>query len=332
MLVKIRRRIDNIQITEYQLLNLLKIIRRKQNGKWRSSFHLHKTNITSNEVVYLKTNQSDKTSMLCLQNWVNICTKLNRNIVIVCDSYELKAKIQNSIHFGKTDVSYIGSRSSKLTKLAKSLVASFWLGAARAHLATFFHAQAHNISSFWNIDADDTFLVTSVENACSILLAVEQLAQRESIDNFSFDMHHSLFNSKHWSFGITLVRNPEKAICNLNPPNPDWANSFRNICDLMNLDWYFTYLWNNNILNNGTFYVENIYLFHKIPQGRCLCLFQNNHLIHPLYKGTNLYILPIASTSINLNLNIDTSSRNYLFDTEYLLLNGLTDLRNLVKG
>ena len=279
----------------------------------------------------LKINASNAIAMMCFQNWVDVCNALGGNIVIVCDKRDIEKKIRRQIIFGKSTVSFVKSRISKIDKIARSIADPFWYGAARAHLATFFDAQTKGIDSFWNIDADDTFFVASVSYVSHLMVCAEKAALDKGIDNFSFDMHTTFFSGKHWSFGITFCRNIQKSLrlCK-SIPNKNWRYKFVDVCDLMNLDWYFTFLRDCGKLVNEVFYVDGVYFYHNIPQGRCLTCFKNGCQVSPFYFGTDVYKMPLAKDAILLNSNDFDLGRNENFDSKFLLLKGMLNIRRSV--
>lgn len=121
--------------------------------------------------------------------------------------------------------------------------------------------------SAWHIDADDTKFDLEIADICKLLKKAEEIASQQSIDIFSLDMHSTYTKNEHWSFGIAYISNnvaPRVLHSGiLNQDNYEWYSPYEDGPDRpLNLDWYFTYLRDNRILNLKTFYPDHVFFEH----------------------------------------------------------------------
>lgn len=265
---------------------------------------------------YLKVNANSLYTINCLQQWIKVVEALQADYIIICDKPELKKRILEKVHFRKRNVKFITSKVSVLKKYIKNITTKNWEKAGYAHLTTFYHAKKHNISHFWNIDADDTFLCAIPEKIVKLL----EMAQNKAINNdialFSFDMWRSRTKGRAWTFGITYVNNTKKVVDKIkNNHDKSWQEKYKDVDNGINIDWFITYLKDNNILNIETFYTENIYFIHYGSEGLFLnnmvgcniCYWDNNYVHYPIieniFKNDKLGKIPIANDCINFDCN-----------------------------
>lgn len=215
-----------------------------------------------NKAIYLKINRKEEFAFRNLSRWVDAAYLMNRDCFIICDSEEIRQKIQEEILLSKY-CSFITSDKSEInSKIVKNIANGTWENAALAHITTFSDAIRHKCDFFWNIDADDTFLCLSIDRMVELLQQVEDYVEQNGIDCFSLDMWRSKWEGKHWSFGITYTS------CRL-----DWYRIFIEHCEDVNyrnlenemnynIDCFFTYLKDISEAKIGTFYFENLKFIH----------------------------------------------------------------------
>lgn len=265
-------------------------------------------------VCYLKVNRIREYTLLCIQNWLNVLKHKDTDIFIICDNKALEKQIQNNIIFPNTNVHFIKSNIRATKKLGDKIAIKKWRKAAYAHLTTYFHAHKNGYKSFWNIDADDTIILSEADKVINLLNEVESYSESNNIDNFSLDMWRSYTESKHWTFGITYTRNCKNwlSVLNKNFDN-NWYKNYEDWHIEYNLDWFFTYLKDYKNIKNETFYIENCSFIHygaflaEIIKGS-YCKWSNGKIIYPIiteiFKDKQLGILPIAKDCIQFDVNI----------------------------
>ena len=275
-------------------------------------------NVDNKPVFYLKVNLETSYSYLCLQYWLNIIERVNGDFYIICDKPQLEVQILKSNTFTNSHIKFIRSIKRPLNQIVKNVAMPRWYNAAYAHLTTFYHAQSHNINSFWNIDADDTMLVAPFEKSAEIIKKVVMYAERNQIDIMSLDMWHSRTRGEYWTFGITYTNNASKVISCFNNSNELWKKNYINKDQSLNIDWFVTYLLDCKKINASTFYVDNLYFIHwsydcflqKIFSSY-ICYWENNKLIFPIisevFKNNELGIIPIAKDCVKIDIPLTSS-------------------------
>ncbi len=215
---------------------------------------------------YLKYNSQNFHSIWCLHKWIETINYFGGTYLIICDNPALESKIIKHTIWEDTNKKFIKSDRTTFKNNIKNICDNSWINAGYSHLTTFSHAKKNNINEFWNIDVDDTTFFDSPKNIANALRQVMEYAKTNDIDVFSYDMHATRFNNKHWSFGITYTRNVSK-IFNImkNTKSKKWQENYSGLQKLFgdyNLDWYFTYLRDNKIINAKTFDINNLYFAH----------------------------------------------------------------------
>ena len=259
--------------------NILPVL--KKNYKYCAS--------SNTDVFYLKINREDQYTYHNLQHWINIVYEYGGDFYIICDNLELEKKVYQNIKFRNHNVKIIKSiRNDYLTKIVKYIATPLWVKATYAQLTTFLHSKEHNIKSFWNIDADDTMFCIPPKVAAEFLNKVKEKAKEDNIDAFSFDMHRSRTNGHHWSFGITYIQNNLKWF-NLFEQNNDtkWRDKYLDLDYEFNLDWFFTYLKDNDIAKCDTYSTEDMLFIHygdiiANPIYAWIGIWQNNKIKFPI--------------------------------------------------
>ncbi len=236
-----------------------------KNGKyWAKCFFFQKQkkkNI-SKDVFYLKVNRHIKDTFINLQYWVDVVYDMGADFYILCDNPDLKTDILRTIVFKDENIKFIKSHKRTFKDIVKSQkIDKKWLNASYAHLTTFLHAKKHNITTFWNIDADDALFLISPSKAVEILKNAKTYAEKQKIDLFGFDFWVTKTEGRHWSFGITYTRMEKDYFNYLRKYIIDW-DDYRLYTSVHNLDWVFTSLRDKGVIKTNTFYVENLYFIH----------------------------------------------------------------------
>ena len=215
----------------------------------------------------------------CIQHWLDIVDSLNADYYIVCDNCYLKYKVLNNCCFRDTDIKFISSYGISIKKAAKNLYTGKWEKTTHALLTPFYHTKQTGIKHFWNIDADDTTILLSAEKIATALKKITDIAVQENISAVSLDMWLSRTKGKHWSFGITFINNnvDYTKIFHENQ-NLDWISAYRGYGNSFNLDWFFTYLRDNQIINIKSFFIDN-----------CMFIHWGDFLVNPFYSWVNIW-------------------------------------------
>lgn len=280
-------------------------------------------------VFYLKINSNKDYSFKCLQHWLDIIHEYGADFYIVCDKPEIEKSILKECVFYSPDIKFIKSiKNSTLKKIVKNIATKYWINATYAQLTTFFHSRINGIKEFWNVDADDTMILADADSVADLLKKAKCYAENNNIDAFSIDMHTSRSYYRHWSFGVTFVRQEK-----------DWMSLFSEVKDVswrkeytiydknMNLDWYMTYLRNNSKADIRVFYAENMEYIHWgsllfNPIGAAIWKYKQGNILYNImldfFHNKELGIVPIDKKSVCVGeiseKNIDSFKENKLTD------------------
>lgn len=222
-----------------------------------------------NVAFYLKINQDTRRAISYLNYWIEAALLHGGDCYVLCDKEELVMKIKESLLLSGA-VKFIKSNRTGMNARIMSgfpKIENNFLYAGYAHLTAFSHANECEYESFWNIDADDTEICLSAERSAELLLCAESYAQEHGFDCFSLDMHCSRCRGKHWSFGVTYVKNRRDWFDLMYRHISDEAYIDRSVEIKFNLDWYFTYLSTCQELKIRTFYFENLKFIHDTSEG-----------------------------------------------------------------
>ena len=103
----------------------------------------------------------------------------------------------------------------------------------------------------------------NADDCAKILDDISNYAKNNDIKAFSLDMHTSRTKGKHWSFGITYTDSEFDWFDIFdNNDSTKWREKYLSYDYHFNLDWFFTYLRDNNFCNIKTFYIENLFFIH----------------------------------------------------------------------
>lgn len=264
---KVKTNLRNGKLRQIRILGFPILQYYRENSKetnYRIPFLCKKLINKTKPVFYLKINRQDAYSFLCLQHWIDTIESIGADYFILCDKEKLERDVLKRIIFPNTNIKFLKScRNKKLKMIVDKIATKFWIKATYAHLTTFYHAQKNNISSFWNIDADDTLFCMEPQILANYLKKIEQYAETKDFGSFSLDMHRSRTLGRHWSFGITYTRmNTDWFSILNNNPDSSWQKHYEKYDYEFNLDWFFTYLKDFKNIKNETFYIDNSYFIH----------------------------------------------------------------------
>ena len=158
------------------------------------------------KIAYFKVNRCKSENLLCFQKWVDVFSKMEYGICIVCDSKKVRRKLLEKIEFHSDCFYFSKSRKIKLEHIVNNIYTDYWKNATFAHLFPFYNS-VDKYMKHWDIDADDTMLCLDDDALVETFLKVEEIVNREGLDAASLDIWHSRTNGKHWSFGVTYVNN-----------------------------------------------------------------------------------------------------------------------------
>jgi hypothetical protein len=275
-------------------------------------------------IFYLKVNRRETYSCRNLQNWLDIVQAYEgAKAFIQCDNEELKEMIVHNTNCltMKDTVSFIETQweDKDLGEITARAANDKWAKASYAHLTTFLHARQNGYDKFWNIDADDTVFCMSPEHTVKCLKDVEEYAGQQDIKLFSLDMHFSDFFGCHWTYGVTYTDNSVNWLEYMKEHMSDGG------FQVINLDWYTTYLRTLRDYKIETFYFENLKFIHysedffKRPANSGMRHWKDGNVIFPIlaygYGRTDIGILPIAKDCIRLEEDIsDEEAGEFLLE------------------
>ena len=193
------------------------------------------------------------------------------DIFLLCDWEISNAPVFERVELLRSD--------HALRESLKAKLADKWVNAGAAHLTCFTHSVANGYTDFWNIDADDTMFFEGGDALVAGMRAVEEYALRNETECFSLDMYQTF--QFHWSFGMTFTRNSRNYVALIDQINTeDVARSYppvnegnpfvrqedgliyRLIGYNGNIDWFFTFMRDQNLINAKSFYFEKAHFAH----------------------------------------------------------------------
>jgi hypothetical protein len=190
--------------------------------------------------------------------------------------------------------------TEKVEHISVEIADNRWKKAADAHLTTFYHAQENNITSFWNIDADDTSFCLPPAKVASALLQVEKCAVENNIEIFSLDMLRSMNQGAAWSFGVTYnytEKHNWMQIIELYCRDKEYK-TFQKL--LVQIDYYIYYLSETYHFPVGSFYIKNTNFVHwKMQRGPLLYRFRDGAVYFPT-KLTDLLSVSVKAGKIKI--------------------------------
>lgn len=288
--------------------------------------------VVNPKIFYLKVATDKFFTLFCVQFWLNVAFEYNAHIYIICENENLIAQIKRDCRWGERSIQeyaelrsqnnddvFLAAYFDQLESLARELVEEKWVKACVSHLSTFYHAQQNNIKYFWNIDADDTYFISDSHSVSKALKNIESIAIKNNTDIISLDMWNTFTQGAHWTFGITYT-NSEKDWFNIILSNMSIKNKLEENLPQghRNLDWFFTFLGENKIITNKTFYIENIYFIHfgfiGCYPGMGCNYWKNGKIIYPyLHQGNEFFKNLSLDSSL---IKIDTYNREVLHPSQ----------------
>lgn len=205
--------------------------------------------------VFLTFNRSDTTSLICLQNWLEIFKE--HEVIIVCDLYDVarepKLPFLSSLPFSFQVVNSnyrLGEILPFKSRKRKQ---------ASAKLTCFERAKPD--SHFWMVDADDTMFLTRDFNIVrEKLKRVEQITLEKNLDGFSLDFYRET-NQDHWSFGVSFLKS-NISFDLFKQVAPEDTDSTPGLTK--NLDSWFDILRRRKILKLESYVFDNVPFQHNI--------------------------------------------------------------------
>lgn len=218
----------------------------------------------TNTAFYLKINRNTDFAFRYLERWIQVAYLFDRDCYIICDNQEIIASIlDKDILYGNTSIIKSISDEQAKTVAQRFSMDEQRLGAALAHMTTFYHAKEHGYDFFWNIDADDTFVCLSIDRVKEMLEKCEEYAKIQSLDCLSLDMWRTIYKGKQWTFGITFTHNEKDWVQLMKSHSLDAQFQKKKVNSRPNIDTFFSYLKGVlPALKIDTFYVENLTFIH----------------------------------------------------------------------
>lgn len=262
---------------------------------------------------YLKVNREEEYAIRNLSRWIDVSYLLDSDCYVICDNEKLEKKIKKELLLYR-DITFMRSKKDeKLAFIVNNIANRNWINTSYAHLTAIWHG-CREYKCFWNIDADDTRFCVPLEKKQKILLAAEEYAKLNDIDCFSLDMWNSETYGKHWSFGVTFIKGQKKLIDICLKKCMDTGYKKMEKEGNSNVDWFFTYLKNEKLLNIQTFYVENLKFLHysndffEKPIGSGLYHWIDGKLIYPVMQsGIGIKeegVFAIQPDNVRLNVEV----------------------------
>ena len=280
--------------------------------------------------MFFKVNRVSEYSILCIRTWMDIAEAMNSLVVIICDNPKLEKKIFENIWFKDPHIQIVTSERSKFSSSINNIASRNWRNAAYAHFTPLYYARLFGITKFWSIDADDTMFLCENSNIVDLLQKAMSYAEVEDIDLFSLDMWKSRSYGKHWSWGVTYVRDTGK-VYDLITQEKDasWIDDYKDLFEPQNAnsDWHINNLVSRGFdIKVGSFYPKETGFIHwgdQIfnPVGSYICKWEGNYVCYPIMKALNVEELsrvPINSECVGFEIGVDNMRDCYLNKATWL--------------
>lgn len=218
----------------------------------------------ANTAFYLKINRNTDFAFTYLERWIQAAYLFDRDCYIICDDKDIAASIlDKDILYGNASIIESISEDQAVTVAQRFAMDERRLGAALAHMTTFYHSQKQGYEFFWNIDADDTLVCLSIDRVKEMLEKCEEYAKSQASDCLSLDMWRTIYKGLHWSFGITFTSNKKDWIKIMESQSLDAQFQSKKVIARPNIDTFFSYLKEaEKSLKINTFYFENLTFIH----------------------------------------------------------------------
>jgi hypothetical protein len=214
--------------------------------------------------VILKGIRESEDSRLCIKNWIQLFSSQPQHYSIYFLTENVS--VMHYVKSIKSDVNICQTPKS-IRDFLRNKVSSFeWVNNAASHLTCYQIALSTQSNYFWAIDADDMMLLGFSDFILKKLQVVEKIAESGNLDGISADIYYSIYN-KHWSFGISFLRNNGNRIAQLISQNNlneiSCRLKERGLNErLISIDQHFDFLRDKEILNLRSFVIDGIYLIH----------------------------------------------------------------------
>ena len=283
--------------------------------------YVHKRFVPTNKCFFLKINNNNTMAYRCIQKWLDVVNKLDRDYAFICDNGALKKHLLNHISFpDNKKIVFIRSKRKRLYKYTKALTFNSigWRKMTVAHMMPFYLINS-DVELCWHVDADDTFFVLDANDVAKVITNVEELMLKKSYDALSLDMWASRYEGKHWTFGVACIKNRINYRKLFENPNKEWTH----IEPVHNFDGYFTYLYDIGIHNIGTFYVENSFFVHygdalRYPIKWPISFWRDGVIHFPILKSVFMDkkrgAIPIVKNAIKIDIGLNKARSMYLLN------------------
>lgn len=278
-----------------------------------------------NTVFYLKVNRDIDYTYACTKYWLDVAQESNALSYIICDNGIVQEKLISMFNLNdRNDVVFIKSLTKAVEHISFEVADDDkWRRASDAHLTTFWHANANNIPSFWNIDADDTSFCTPPNVLSEALQRVELYANDNSIKIMGLDMWCTLCKGNEWTFGITYT----------DMRHLDWLDIIQKYAkdegykeadiEVRNIDSFFNYLRYRYQLPIESFYIKNVDFIHwGAPLGPLHYKYRDGAFYFPSYlvfsKKLSAGKHEISKEVIALDLGIQENANRKYTSRKYL--------------
>ncbi len=277
-------------------------------------------------VFYLKVNRNNSYVLPNLKHWLDAVMMYEGSYAyILCDNSELKSRILSELKIDNARMSFLESdrNNDEINRVLNNICrVNKWVKVGQAHLKTHWHADESKYDSFWNIDADDTFICLDPIRMVELFKKVEDYCRASGIRMISLDMWRTMsINEKwpkgdNWSLGVVYVDNSVswKDILLEHCTDSEYGSMTFPFDKDINLDWYFTYLRRQRVERIETFYFENLRFMHffdyffNFPHLSTFCFWKQGKLHYPILEscfGSKFRSeLPIAPDAIRFDIGI----------------------------
>lgn len=270
----------------------------KFNGKARIKFFPHRKNPSLvheyKNAMFFKVNRISEYSLACIHRWMDIAEAMNSLVIIICDNPELEKQIFKHTWFKDPNIRVVTSKRSIYSSFISNIASKSWKNAACAHLTAFYYARQFGVSKFWSIDADDTMFLCESTKVVELLIKAMNYAENENINLFSLDMWKSRTFGKHWSWGITYVRDKDNLYEQLTQEkNAKWTDDYKDCFEPQNTnsDWHINSLVKRGFnIRIGTFYPNETGFIHWgahvfNPVGSYICKWKDGYISYPIMEA-----------------------------------------------
>lgn len=278
-----------------------------------------------NNAMFFKVNRASEYSLTCIKIWMDVAEAMNSLVVIICDNPELEKQIFKNIWFKDPNYQVVTSKRSIYSSFINNIASKSWKNAACAHLTAFYYARKFGVRKFWSIDADDTMFLCENTKVVKLLNQAMDYAEKKDIDLFSLDMWKSRTYGKHWSWGVTYVRDNGTLYEQLtNEKDAKWVDDYNDMFEPQNAnsDWHINSLVKRGFdITIGTFYPKETGFIHWgahvfNPVGSYVCKWEGEAVSYPLMKALGVEELshvPIHKECVGFDIGVARDEMKYCY-------------------